>query len=146
MSGIHFTVPGPPVPKARARTHTNAHGYTSAYTPEKTVEATAEVAKNAHYKASLPLLVGPVALVVDCYLPVPRSWPAYRHKGAVEGKERPYGGQTGDVDNYLKLVADAINGIGWIDDCQVVEATVRKFYSDRPRTEITVAPTEEDDG
>jgi Holliday junction resolvase RusA-like endonuclease len=41
-----------------------------------------------------------------------------------------------DIDNYCKAPLDALNGIVWRDDSQVVELTVSKFYSSRPRLEL----------
>jgi Holliday junction resolvase RusA-like endonuclease len=41
-----------------------------------------------------------------------------------------------DVDNFCKCGLDALNGIVWRDDSQVVELTVSKFYSSRPRLEL----------
>jgi len=32
----------------------------------------------------------------------------------------------GDVDNYAKSILDALNGVAWKDDSQIVEVTVRK--------------------
>lgn len=32
----------------------------------------------------------------------------------------------GDVDNYAKSILDALNGVAWEDDSQIVEVTVRK--------------------
>jgi Holliday junction resolvase RusA-like endonuclease len=43
-----------------------------------------------------------------------------------------------DVDNFAKVI-DALNGIVWPDDNQVVELTVEKFYSSRPRLELTAS-------
>ena len=40
-----------------------------------------------------------------------------------------------DADNFAKVI-DALNGIVWPDDNQVVELTVEKFYSTRPRLEM----------
>jgi Holliday junction resolvase RusA-like endonuclease len=44
-----------------------------------------------------------------------------------------------DGDNVLKAVQDALNGLLWVDDCQVRSATV-KTAIDRacPRTEVVV--------
>ncbi|MBR0288954.1 MAG: RusA family crossover junction endodeoxyribonuclease [Selenomonadaceae bacterium] len=35
---------------------------------------------------------------------------------------------VGDVDNFLKAVLDALNGICYVDDSQVVDAHARKFF------------------
>ena len=65
---------------------------------------------------------GPVEIVVNAWFSRPKSktWirkpmPAYRHTA------KP------DADNVLKAVLDALNGVAWIDDAQIVTATVRKF-------------------
>lgn len=42
-----------------------------------------------------------------------------------------------DFDNCSKMV-DALNGIVWIDDAQVVTAVIHKRYSDQPRLVIDV--------
>ena len=34
-----------------------------------------------------------------------------------------------DVDNFIKSTLDALNGIIWVDDSQVVEIGARKFYA-----------------
>ena len=34
----------------------------------------------------------------------------------------------GDIDNYVKSVFDAFNGVVWEDDAQVVELRARKEY------------------
>ena len=41
----------------------------------------------------------------------------------------------GDVDNHLKSVLDALNGICYVDDAQVVEVTGRKCHGE-PRVLI----------
>jgi len=48
-------------------------------------------------------------------------------------------GRTADLDNLVKLVKDALNGIAWRDDRQVVQLHASRFdRQDRPRTEIAV--------
>ena len=32
----------------------------------------------------------------------------------------------GDIDNYVKSILDALNGVAWEDDKQIIELTVRK--------------------
>jgi Holliday junction resolvase RusA-like endonuclease len=45
-----------------------------------------------------------------------------------------------DWDNFHKLSCDALSGIVYADDSQIVEATVVKAYDKaRPRIEISVA-------
>jgi Holliday junction resolvase RusA-like endonuclease len=48
-----------------------------------------------------------------------------------------------DTDNYIKSVQDALNGIVWKDDSQVVALIADKWYSDKPRIEIDVREVEE---
>ena len=44
-----------------------------------------------------------------------------------------------DWDNFHKLSMDALTGIVWEDDSQIVEATVVKLYDkENPRIEITI--------
>jgi Holliday junction resolvase RusA-like endonuclease len=43
-----------------------------------------------------------------------------------------------DIDNVVKLVADALNEVAYKDDTQIIELECRKFYSDIPRIEITI--------
>lgn len=44
----------------------------------------------------------------------------------------------GDIDNYEKALYDSMNGIVFDDDDQIVQHTVRKQYSEEPRTEVTL--------
>lgn len=43
-----------------------------------------------------------------------------------------------DWDNIGKIVTDALNGVAYHDDAQIVDAQVRKFYSKDPRVEIII--------
>jgi len=110
-----FTVPGEPVPKARARTTT--HG---TYTPERTVHAERVVAWTywAAAGTTRPDLTGEYSVHAVFRL-VHR-----RHR---------------DTDNMLKLVLDALNGVAWVDDNQVVEVYARKeLVPVDPGSHITV--------
>ena len=42
-----------------------------------------------------------------------------------------------DIDNFNKLVFDALGGIAFLDDSQVVELTITKSYDkEHPRVEL----------
>ena len=45
-----------------------------------------------------------------------------------------------DADNVYKAVADALNGIVYRDDVQVVIGGFMKLYSGQPRIEVCVEP------
>ncbi|WP_320408270.1 RusA family crossover junction endodeoxyribonuclease [Paraclostridium bifermentans] len=38
----------------------------------------------------------------------------------------------------MKAIADSLNGIAYKDDAQIVEVVSKKFYSERPRVEVTI--------
>lgn len=43
-----------------------------------------------------------------------------------------------DMDNVVKVIADSLNGVAYRDDTQIVDCQIRKFYSERPRVEVTI--------
>ena len=58
----------------------------------------------------------------------------------------PMGGEAArpDLDNFLKAVLDACNGIVFFDDAQITEINARKIYGIAPKTVLTVTPFAED--
>ena len=51
--------------------------------------------------------------------------------------------QFGDVDNHLKAIFDALNGVCYVDDAQIVRAVVEKHTDKaRPRVEIELGAIE----
>lgn len=77
----------------------------------------------------------PLALLVHAFIPVPKSWSKRDQAEALFGGILPT--SRPDGDNYLKIV-DALNGIVWKDDAQVVDARVIKRYSSEPALRIEV--------
>ncbi|OUI86592.1 RusA family crossover junction endodeoxyribonuclease [Acetobacter tropicalis] len=45
-----------------------------------------------------------------------------------------------DIDNQMKTAADALNGIAWKDDAQIVDATLSRRYGPESVTVIEVRP------
>ena len=133
---IHFTVFGKPVGKQRPRV---MKGY--AYTPKETVEQEKNIVLlyKSIYHDFMFGIHEPVRLEVDFYLEITKT---DRKKKKVcekqrKGLIRPT--KKIDIDNGLKLVQDALNKVAYYDDSQIVEICGRKFYSDKPRTEIRIS-------
>ena len=57
-----------------------------------------------------------------------------------ERKIRPM--KKPDFDNIGKIVCDSLNDIAYHDDAQIVDAQVRKFFSDDPRVVVTIQEAE----
>lgn len=91
-------------------------------------------------RLGIPLLAGPLWLLLDVYVGVPASWSARKRVQALSGALRPT--KKPDLDNFQKAVCDALNRVVWVDDSQIVDAHPRKFYSERPRVELRIKELE----
>ena len=112
---MEFVVHGKPQGKARPRFSRKSG---TVYTPKK--------------KAYLDVngLLYPddvyIRIQVKAVFPVPTSWSKTKKLGAYEGIIRP--AVKPDGDNILKVVMDALNGIAYVDDKQVVYCSCQKVY------------------
>ena len=61
-----------------------------------------------------------------------------RPKSRDKEKGEQYHACKPDLDNLVKFLLDAGNGIVWKDDSEIVEIHAEKFYSSYPRTEIVI--------
>lgn len=50
----------------------------------------------------------------------------------------PIGRNIGDTDKLIRSVCDALTGVAYYDDSQVVDVTARKRFSDRDQTIIAL--------
>jgi len=115
-----------------------------AYTPERTVNYESRLALAAQQvMGEQPPLDGELVVEIDAYMAVPESKPKKWKAAALSGELRPT--KKPDYDNFAKI-CDALNLIVWVDDAQIVDGRIRKFYSDRPRMEIKVSVLTSDEG
>ena len=132
---IHFTVEGAPKAKARHRSYIN-DGRINTYTPMTTSAWEQYIKLVAGPHAPRNLFEGPISLQCIFYMPIPKSWSKKKqHQASIHSIQPTV---KPDVDNMLKLVKDALNGVIWKDDKQVVHVNARKLYSQDPRTEIFI--------
>lgn len=66
----------------------------------------------------------------------PKSMSRKRQYQALMGEVRPT--TKPDLDNLLKSVKDALNGVAYVDDSQIVTITAEKAYGEQPKTIIQV--------
>ncbi len=94
--------------------------------------------------AARPCFAEPVmaaALVVDITFYRARNKGHYgtgRNAGCVKDTAPAYPTVAPDVDKLSRAILDALTGIAWRDDAQVVEKTVRKRYGSHPGARIAV--------
>lgn len=131
---IRFTVPGEPVAQGRPR-FTTQHGYVRAYDPQKSRDYK-QVVRMAALDACPQRMLGPLVMTVDIYRGIPKSWSKVKQHAAERGIIKPI--LKPDVDNYVKAIKDALNGVCYVDDSQVVVLMISKYYSREPRVEIVI--------
>jgi len=141
---LGFTVFGEPVSKARARTVSkvdkSGKARVHSYTPAKTKDQEDRIAwvyKSIYGSFKFPTGV-PLLVSMNFFLKIPQNSSKAIREKMLSGEIRPTK-KNGDTDNYLKCATDALNGIAYEDDSQIVDITGRKYYSNEPRTEIFIA-------
>ena len=140
MKEIYFIVDGRVQPKQRPRVFRNK--YTSraqTITPQATVDYENKV-KASFYEAcdgEKFFLTGAVQMTVNVYVAITKSTPKKTREKMLTGELKPIT-RTGDLDNLFKAISDALNGVAYDDDSQIIDATIRKFYGEQAKAEITI--------
>lgn len=136
MTPLYFVVEQVPVAWQRARLAKGGrHHFTDAET-RAWKDAVAVLGKAA--MRGRELFREPIELLVVFLLPVPASWPAWKRAAALAGQVVPT--TKPDWDNLGKGVSDALNGIAWTDDAQVVDCFTRKRYAALPCAVVHAKP------
>lgn len=129
----YFTIPGKPQGKARPRFTRTGH----AYTPDSTRLYEQEV-RAAYLEAAggRTYADAPVTVDILAFYPIPKSAAKARRAAMESGELRP--AVKPDWDNLGKIICDALNGVAWRDDAQVVRATVDKRYGMEPMVHVVI--------
>lgn len=130
MTDLVIDVPGLPVPFARSGGHGKVR-----FTPAKQRHAMADlkIIGSRAMEGRKPF-EGPLAVEFIFTWPVPASW-SKRRRAAPESRWRT---SRPDVDNLIKICADSLNAVVWLDDALIVESTARKVYGDAAHTRVVV--------
>lgn len=132
MEMVIINVPGEAVPQARPRVTR-----CGTYDPPKCRAYKQKVglyAKTA-MRGKEPLR-GPIKMSVIVYRSIPKSWTKKKKVAAM--LDDIYPTTKPDIDNILKGLMDALKGIVWRDDAQVISVEASKEYAEHPRVWVHV--------
>lgn len=131
IKAIRFEVPGNPVPKGRPRfSFKSGH----AYTPRKTKIYEELIAKEYQKSIGEILPYSPLKIDVIAVFEIPHSYSKKKKESMIETGCT----KRADIDNIVKSVLDALNGIAYIDDSCVVEIYGLKKWGTEPKTEVVI--------
>ena len=134
---VSFTVIGEPKGKQRPRVvHTG--GRTMTYTPGQTV-----MYENLVRLEYIRCCEGKrfaddaqLKMNVDAYYSIPKSTSKRRRQMMIDREIRPT--KKPDSSNVLKAIEDALNGVAYKDDAQIVETRISRFYAEQARVDVTL--------
>ena len=136
MREYKAVVLGEPVAQGRPR-FSRQGGFVKAYDPTRSREYKQFVRLVAREDAPSSPVTGAVLLSLKIYRAIPKSMPKKKREAALSGQLRPT--TKPDVSNILKGVEDALKGLWYADDSQIVGyGTLGKWYAERPRIEIAM--------
>ena len=132
MKTYLFEIPGVPFAKQRARTLKSGRSYT----PTETVqyENLVKTCFTQKYPCESPTEEFITVDILAVY-PVPTSW---SKKDKIKADQNRIFPKKHDWDNIGKIVCDALNGVVWKDDKQIMEGQVCKRFGDRPRVVVLI--------
>lgn len=127
-----FTIPGEPQGKARPRfagKHTYTQPKTAAY--EELVRFCYREQGGGCFPKGAPLHV-----TISAAFAVPTSDSKRKRQAKLRGEMLPT--KRPDWDNIGKIVCDALNGVAWHDDAQIVSAYVQKTYDTTSYVQVEI--------
>lgn len=140
MKEVNIFVPGPVMGKMRARTVRNGN-FTRTFTPQKNV-----IYEN--FVKEIFLDSGgerfpdetPLEMIITAYFEVPRSYSKKKTAAALKNEMWPV--KKPDADNIAKIICDALNGIAYRDDTQIISLKVLKIYDKGSGVQVNIKELE----
>lgn len=137
MREVTFQVIGEPQGKARPK-FARQGNFVTTYTPKKTVDyerqiKTAYITSTKGYQFSNDKYL---CLEIAAYFGIPKSYSKSKVLCCLENKMLP--NKKPDIDNIVKVVADALNGVAYKDDKNIVSVIAHKRYSDCPKIIVRI--------
>ena len=134
---VNFTIPG----KAQAKQRPKFNRLSGrAYTPKQTISFENWV-KDCYFRSISSIdnkpTDKPLKVSITMYVEIPQSKSKKQKEKMLTGEIKPI--VKPDVDNVAKSILDALNGIIYLDDKQVVDLRVRKQYAEVPSVSVWIS-------
>ena len=131
-----FTVYGECVGKKRPK-FSRQGNFVRTYTPEatanyETLVRLSFVQENPNFKTIEKDI--PLTCIITIYKGIPKSVSKKKKTMMLNEVIRPT--SKPDIDNSVKSIFDALNGVAYHDDSQIVDLSVRKVYGETPKVEV----------
>ncbi len=137
MKRVEFTIPGEPKGKGRPR-FARTGKYVRTYTPQDTVNYE-NLVKLEYQNTGTDVFFEkdePIYMQVYAYYSIPKSASKKKRQQMIDCEIRPT--KKPDSDNILKAVCDGLNGVAYVDDTQIVDTVIRRFYSEIPHVDVAL--------
>lgn len=135
---LTFELPGKPQGKGRARSFRRGN-FIGHYTPEETRSYEGMIRDIAHREMNGRLPTEePVQVTLTAVFDIPKSFSKKKRMLAIGNNIKP--AKKPDIDNIIKAFVDAMNGVVFKDDCQIVLGEYAKVYGPVPHVVVTVRP------
>lgn len=128
-----FEIHSVPRPQQQTRFRKVAFGI-RAYDPSKLTKQ--QIQWQISPQAPKEPLRGAVAMDMTFYMPIPAGTNKIQRALMLNGTLRPI--KRPDFDNLAYVVTNALKGIVYRDDSQVVDCGIHKYFSESPRTVVKV--------
>lgn len=133
---VNLIIPGKPVGKGRPRFRRIGKGV-MAYTPETTIEYEKRIRElyiKEYGKENFENKT--VSIEITAFFSPTKSTPKKQKLNMLKGYVFP--AKKPDADKIAKIVLDALNGVAYEDDSQVINLSVQKRYSEEARVFVHI--------
>ena len=131
---IILTING--IPKAQKRPKfTTVNGHARAYDPS--AKDKQDVLAQIRAEAPEKPCTNALCMSLTFYIPRPKShYGTGKNRGVLKKSVPEYVITRPDIDNYIKFILDAMNGLYFKDDSQICMISAVKKYAEKPLTYI----------
>lgn len=134
---MQFIIPGQPQGKGRPK-FARQGNFVHTYTPKKTADYEKLIQQEFKIQCGNVFFSKGIALNVSvcAFFEIPKSTSKKQAERMLSGDILPM--KKPDIDNIAKVILDALNGVLYADDSQIIELNISKQYGETPSVVVNV--------